>query len=396
MKQNDRRRAIPDYVDTLDGFRALAACLVMLFHYWQQSWLSMVIHIGSWSIDLTPIVSIGSMGVELLFVLSGFCLYYPLAMHPQRRLHVGQYIYKRLTRILPMYILCVLIGAAYQVGKLSDAALKTQLIADLTLTQMMTKTASAGRINGVLWSIAIEAQFYVLFPIILPLFRKKPYLVSCIAFVIAEGLRMVLRDFMPENAVFFYTNQLFPMLDAFVGGMLSAHIAAAFKRTLNKDQKRALSAAFTVGTIGFFMLYILSTMYIYPQRYDDTLNNLSILQLHVRKFVILGFCGSIACSTLSRPWMHHLLGNPVTRYLSTISYQLYLWHIWIALRLKEWHIPAYSTERAMDDASWRLPYWLLSIGLSLAAATLLTYGLERPLARFFAKHMPHKKEAKHE
>ena len=46
MKLNARARSIPDYVDTLDGFRAIATLLVLIFHYWQQSWVSMVVHIG--------------------------------------------------------------------------------------------------------------------------------------------------------------------------------------------------------------------------------------------------------------------------------------------------------------------------------------------------------------
>ena len=64
MKLNARARSIPDYVDTLDGFRAIATLLVLIFHYWQQSWVSMVVHIGPISIDFTPVVSIGSLGVS--------------------------------------------------------------------------------------------------------------------------------------------------------------------------------------------------------------------------------------------------------------------------------------------------------------------------------------------
>lgn len=388
MKPNARSRSIPDYVDTLDGFRALAAFLVMMFHYWQQSWVGMAIRIGPVTLDFTPIVSIGSLGVELLFVLSGFCLYYPLAMHPERRLHLGQYVYKRAVRILPTYLLCVLICAAYQIGRMDPSVLREQFIGNMTLTQMTTQALSYNQLNGVLWSIAIEAQFYVLFPLLLPLFRKKPYWTALGAFLIAEGCRAYLRDFAPDKAVFFYTNQLPPMLDAFVGGMLSAHVAALLKRALTKEQKRALRPALTLAAIAFFMLYILSTMYIYPLRYRDALNNLSILQLHVRKFVILGFAGAIACSVMSCRWMHRLLGNPITRFASTISYQLYLWHMWIALRLKDFHIPPYAAQTPMDDPAWRLPYLLTCIALSLTAATLITYFIERPIARACLNHAP--------
>ena len=192
MKLNARARSIPDYVDTLDGFRAIATLLI--FHYWQQSWVSMVVHIGPISIDFTPVVSIGSLGVELLFALSGFCLYYPLAMHPERRLHIGNYAYKRMVRILPTYFFSVIVSAIYQVGRLDPALLREQFIGNMTLTQMSTPALAYNHLNPVLWSIAIEVQFYLIFPLILPLFRKKPYWVMAAAFAIGEGWRMYLRD----------------------------------------------------------------------------------------------------------------------------------------------------------------------------------------------------------
>ena len=140
MKNLLRRPTIPDYIDTLDGWRAIAAVLVMMFHYWQQSWVTMEIHIGSLKLDFLPMISMGGLGVEILFILSGFCLYYPLAMHPERRLHIGSYVYKRCVRILPSYLLCVIVCSAYQIGRLNDSLLLDQFIGNMTLTQMSTAT----------------------------------------------------------------------------------------------------------------------------------------------------------------------------------------------------------------------------------------------------------------
>lgn len=103
MKRLSNRDGIADYVDTLDGFRALGVLLVMIFHLWQQSWFTFAFTVFGYRVDFTNIVVNGSFGVELLFVLSGFCLYYPLAMHPGRRLRLGQYAFKRAVRILPSY-----------------------------------------------------------------------------------------------------------------------------------------------------------------------------------------------------------------------------------------------------------------------------------------------------
>lgn len=387
MKLNSRSRSIPDYVDTLDGFRAIATFLVLIFHYWQQSWVSMTVRIGPLTIDFTNIVSIGSLGVELLFVLSGFCLYYPLAMHPERRLQIGNYVYKRAVRILPTYLLCVIVCSAYQVGRMDPAVLQEQFWGNLTLTQMSTASLAYNRINPVLWSIAIEAQFYVVFPLLLPLFRKKPWWVMAVAFVLGETWRWYLRD-VDHSRINWLMNQLPGMIDVFVSGMLAAHIVAELKRTLHRSQQRALYMAFTAATLMFAMLYFLVTMYIGELRYRDVADNLSRLQMHTRKFVVAAFAGAVTCSVFSHPWLHRLLGNPVTRFVSTISYQVYMWHGWIALRLKEWRIPDYVTERPMDDPAWRFPYLMTCIGLSLAVAVFMTYCVERPVSRLLLNRAP--------
>ncbi len=387
MKENARSRTIPDYIDTLDGFRAIAACLVMMFHFWQQSWVSMAVRIGPFSIDFTPFVSMGGLGVELLFILSGFCLYYPLAMHPERRLHIGSYVYKRCVRILPSYLLCVIVCSVYQIGRMDPGTLTEQFWGNITLTQMSTAALSYNMLNPVLWSLAIEAQFYIVFPLIYKAFRKKPYLVMAIAFVIGETWRWYQRE-IDHSRINWLMNQLPGMIDVFVSGMLAAHIAAMLKRMLNDEQKKAFAPAAAAGVVLFFLVYMLAMKYFAMHRYDNLPDNLSRLQMYMRKYIIVAFAGCVLASVFASGWVHRLLGNPVTRFASTISYQLYLWHMWICLRLKDLRIPDYVTERPMDDPVWRMPYLLLSIGLSLAAAIMMTYLFERPVTKCLMAHAP--------
>ena len=402
MKKNEGYRRIPDYVDTLDGFRAAAAVLVMMFHYWQQSWVSMVVQIGSLRIDFTPIVSFGGVGVELLFVLSGFCLYYPLAMHPERKLNIGTYVYKRCVRILPSYLLGVIICSAYQIGRLDPALLLDQFIGNMTLTQMRTASLAYNHLNPVFWSLAIEAQFYLIFPLLVKIYRKQPYWVMIAAVVIGETWRWYQRE-IDHSQINWLMNQLPGMIDVFVGGMTAAHVAAMFRRTLTDEQKKAYAPAFSLMLLMFFMVYIFVTKYIYMHRYDNIADNMSRLQMYTRKYLIISFAGMILCSVFSCGWVRKIFGNPVTRFVGGISYQLYLWHMWICLRLKDFRIPAYVTERPMDDLAWRMPYLLLSIGLSVAAAVLMTYFYERPVSQFLFAHAPRwsgmkqqKKTGKHE
>ena len=387
MKINARASTIPDYIDTLDGFRAVAAFLVMMFHFWQQSWVMMAIQLGPFRLDFSSIVSVGGLGVELLFVLSGFCLYYPLAMHPERKIQIGNYVWKRCVRILPSYFLCVIVCSVYQIGRLDGGLLINQFLGNMTLTQMSTASLSYNHLNPVLWSLAIEAQFYVVFPLLVKAFKKQPLWVMLGAFLIGETWRWYQRE-IDHSQINWLMNQLPGMIDVFVSGMLAAHIAATVKRTLSAEQQKALAPMFTAALVMFFMVYLFATDYIQQHRYDDIADNLSRLQMYTRKFVIIAFSGCVLTSVFSCRWVHRLLGNPVTRFVSVISYQLYLWHMWICLRLKDFRIPSYTTERPMDDMAWRMPYLLLSIALSLLVAILMTYCFERPVTLYLAAHMP--------
>ena len=387
MKRLSNRDGIADYVDTLDGFRALGVLLVMIFHFWQQSWFTFAFTAFGYRVDFTNIVVNGAFGVELLFILSGFCLYYPLAMHPKRRLRLGRYAFKRAVRILPSYFLCVLVCSAYQIGRLDADTLRAQFLANMTLTQMMTPALAYNRINGVLWSLAIEAQFYLIFPLLAKAMRRWPYRTALIAFLVGEGFRWYIRD-IDYSQVNFLMNQMPAMIDVFVGGMLAAHVAAQLQRTLDDDQKRRLAPAFAVAALMFLLLWILAAVYMGRLRYDNVPENLSRLRMQTRKYLIAGFSGAVGCSVLSANWMHRALGNRVARFFSAISYQLYLWHIWIALRLKDFRIPPFATERPMDDEPWRAPYLLLSLALAIGVAALLTYGFERPVSRFLTARAP--------
>ena len=106
--------------------------------------------------------------------------------------------------------------------------------------------------------------------------------------------------------------------------------------------------------------------------------------MHTRKFVAVAFCGAIAASVF-----RHAHGCtacsaiPVTRFVSTISYQgLHVARLDLAA--PQGMEPSRPTppERPMDDPAWRWPYMLLCIALSLAIAILMTYLVERPISRF--------------
>ena len=67
------------HVDTCDGVRALAIMIVVWYHIWQQSWLYPTIQLFGKSISFDPLVRSGYIWVDIMILISGFCLYLPWA-----------------------------------------------------------------------------------------------------------------------------------------------------------------------------------------------------------------------------------------------------------------------------------------------------------------------------
>jgi peptidoglycan/LPS O-acetylase OafA/YrhL len=154
-------------IAALDGLRALAVLLVVWHHVYRWG-------AGDWSVLRLPVLSatfdFGFIGVLLFFVLSGFLLFLPYAralVAPRPWPSARQFYRRRALRILPVYfaalsILGILLAEA---GKLQGWILKG-LVLDFLLLQNLSPAAAklVGNVDGPLWTLAIEWQFYLLLP----------------------------------------------------------------------------------------------------------------------------------------------------------------------------------------------------------------------------------------
>lgn len=168
----------------IDVTRAVAALAVVASHLVQMlTW-----RIPGWEAAAGGLAgpvhaltgTMGAWGVGLFLVVSGFCIHLPMARRePGARLDVSAYLRRRLSRIYPPYLAALALSAAVAVAAPAEALRSTLLgvptAAQLTSHLLLVHTAvpgHAGAASAVFWTIALEAHFYVLYPLLLALRRR--------------------------------------------------------------------------------------------------------------------------------------------------------------------------------------------------------------------------------
>ena len=380
--------ASPDYAAAGDILRVLCVFMVAWFHIWQQSWLNPALQVGSFTLDMNPPVRAGYIFVDLMLLLSGFLLYLPYANGKEQPPRV--FYLRRALRILPSYLLCLAVMLIYAVTRpdFSDGqGLAKDLAAHLTFTHnLFGFSYNSTRLNVVLWTLAVEVQFYLIFPALAQVFRRQP--LACYAVMTGAALcfqRLWIGQ-MQDTTLFI--NRLPNFLDVYANGMLAAHIYVALAR--RKGQRALIAALGTVAcVIGLWGIFRLARAQSYVSGYEEIRHG----QLDRRWLLSLCGVGVLLGGSLSFRPIRWLCSNRLVRFLSGVSFNYYIWHQWLACRLKDWHIPPYEAEINPNQAGempWQLHYTVLCFLAALALAALITYLVERPCARWGRKRFEKK------
>ena len=376
------------YVPVADGFRVLCVLFVGWFHIWQQSWLSPVLTIGSFTLNLSGPVRAGYMLVDLMILLSGFLLFLPYARTREDGdplPDLKSYYTRRALRILPSYYLCVLITFfVYGLRSYSSVrAMLLDLIGHLTFTHNQFYESYIGtKLPGVLWTLAVEVQFYLIAPLIGRFFVKRPFVTYVCMTAAAFFYRFVYVAGLSDSTLYF--NRLPAMLDVYANGMLAAW---AFV-WLGKHPKLKTSALVgCAGTLICLMaiwgIYrITNIQYHISSGYQDVRYGQMLYRFPLTVLGALFLIGGSFASS----WFQFLFSNRLVRFLAGISYNFYIWHAHIALRLRAWHIPPYESEvpQSAGEQPWQTLYTCLCFIAALAVAAAVTYLWERPMSRRLA------------
>ena len=380
-KQPDVRR-----VDTCDGVRALAIMIVVWYHIWQQSWLYPEMRIFGKSISFDPLVRSGYIWVDIMILISGFCLYLPWARLAQGE--KGQsplaFYRRRLIRIHPSYLLtlAIMFGVALATDAYGNnrAFMAADLATHLTYTQMFTyNTYYATKLGGALWTLALEMQLYALFPLFARAFKRSPLITLAAMTGFSLAVRAYIASRCPDVSLYF--NQLPAYLDTFALGMAAAAVHVRLSRTPHNAWTRILCSLLSVAAVCLLWNVVRT------QAGCATTEAIRLGQMNRR--LAMGLLGAVLLTASANAgWLvRHIFANPLTRFISAISLHLYIWHQTIAVwLLKSRLIPsAFENPNYSGDTVWQGWFTLACFAISIATATLLTYGFERPVARRLGK-----------
>ena len=381
------------YADAGDFLRVVSIAFIAWFHIWQQSWLDPNIYISGKRINLYPLVSCGYMLVDLMLLLSGFLLM--LGWLNGRNRRAGEFYIARASRIFPSYYLTVFImffAYALPLGLFYNAKqMWGDLLSHLSFTHVFFYDYYIGtKLNAALWTVAVELHFYLLFPLIARLFKRRPVHTYCGMVLLGVLTKMFLIFFVKDTGIYF--NRLLAMMDVYANGMMAAYV---YKYLSDKVKKQRAWDAWLCTVLTVVSAVLIYKIVHYQQvHHASGTENIRFGQMLLRFPLSLSGAVFLVCGSRSIFLFRKLFSNRVILFLSGISFNFYMWHQFLALRLKAWRIPPYTGTEPFREAQqpWQTLYTLACFGFAILVSIAFTYLVEKPCARWIKRKISLRKK----
>lgn len=170
-------------IDTLRGLSAVAVLLCHIAGYWTFMHLP-------WK--LPQLMALGAHGVDVFIVISGFVLFIPV-VRAMGHLDTRQFYGRRALRILPAYYVALALAATLAMSESTwhFVVARRADLSELGLHVLGLQTwfpGTLGSINGSLWSISLELHLYLVFPLLVAVWRRWSMTPLVLASVLVAGV----------------------------------------------------------------------------------------------------------------------------------------------------------------------------------------------------------------
>ena len=352
------------YIPAIDGLRAVAVIAVMFYH-----------------LGFTWIPG-GFLGVDLFFVISGYVITRLLldSIAQSGGLDLRGFYIARARRLLPALVF-MLVSTTIAIGIWAPDTIKRLLIdTPFSLTGTMNWWLVArqqdyfeaiGRppLLQHTWSLAVEAQFYFVWPLILYFilkrFGKKHIPLASLAIAAASGITLLLVSVSLDASNASKVSHVYFGTDTHsIGLFLGAALAVSWipQNFTTQVSKKAQDFIDGVGFLGF--VGILAAFLLIDEN-QPTLYKIA--------FPLAGLCGAAIIMSVVHPASRFapVLQNPVFLWIGERSYAIYLWH-WVIFQV---------TRPSVDLAGKEWALYSLRILIVLALSDISLRYVELPIRR---------------
>lgn len=365
-------------IDALDGVRGIAILLVLVHHMAQSlqlefSWKNPVLF--QWLRPVFGAARLGWAGVDLFLVLSGFLITGILVDAKGKDRYFLNFYARRTLRIFPLYYLAlialIVLRQAWPSGEFYPVESQAWLWLYLTNVIITLKGYGSFAIVDHFWSLAVEEQFYLIWPFIVRLFSRETLMkVAGGAIVTALVVRTVLVLTETYSAGAYV---LMPArMDALAAGSLVA-LAARGPGGISRLKPWATKIGITAAVCLLGILAWRQTV-----KHDDPI----VLTLGMTGLSAL-FASGLVLSVTYGP-IRRIVSAGVLRWFGKYSYGIYVWHPLVFLLVM--HSEAARRFRDGADLSHLIVSVLLSVALTAIICAISWTLVERQflkLKRFY-------------
>jgi peptidoglycan/LPS O-acetylase OafA/YrhL len=357
MASNSSLPLKSSYIPGIDGLRAIAVLSVILFHF------------------KAFILPGGFSGVDVFFVISGYVVTGSLARETPANFwrFVAHFYARRIVRIYPALLVCLITTVVLQ-------TLLVPLSWLSTTSSTTAKYAFFGVSNYALilfddgyfaprvefnafthtWSLAVEEQFYLLFPAVFFIWMKRrdqaglsgalskwALTILLLASLVYSGYETTAN---PDHAYYLLPSRFWEL----ACGALLYKLHAQDKYVARSNQAASLSLLGGLLLIGLGLAFADAARFPFPWALPSVLGAM---------LVIVG-----VSSRRDGPWaLSRVLDNPFMVYVGKASYSLYLWH-WPVIVLFRWTV---GLEEPMAIGA--------AVALTIMASLLSFHFVEKPV-----------------
>lgn len=335
--------------------RAAAIILVMIYHFWVVSGYQTT-GIGV----LNNFIGFGGeIGVTIFFILSGFGITCSLFSAETRgeKTSFWAFMKKRLIRIYPQYILSMVF--ALLIGAMDDYS-PGSAVTSLVLHMFFLHNFSAayhGTVSGVLWTMGVIFQFYLLALPMYALMKKKPAVFLAVSVILTVAIKaIVFGFFIPADDAaaikyFVYGRQIFTAFDNFALGMVIAYWALGPRmRGIGRGGAWAAVLA-TAASLFVWLVFISPKITVYS-------NSLWGYCWHSVTALIAGLLlFTMLLLSINEKSLLYLPFDFISRY----EYGIYLFHLLLANLLVE----VSPLFKQLAASYWRFTFVMLIVSISV-------------------------------